>query len=288
MVWDKILMLTKKILLVLFATYLSCTSEVSSTKQTGKFNIEKDLYLAQFDCKTDTDDIHSIASVATILSDSRFSNVKYHVVAGTYGTQDGLYVPADELFEIAFGTHWSDAHSNFEQALNEVTKLVTKTLEEGGDIWIAEAGQSDFSASLIKNIKNTLPSIKIKSRIHIVQHSNWNENNTATDNLTYVKENADYIKIPDGNVIGNGSPGFYTEDKVNWKNYITGSKLINIWEKAFEIANKYNGQDGRHNNPAIAKGGMDFSDVSETCWIFDFNHLKNAVQFFEEFSSSNN
>lgn len=262
--------------------------ETSLVGLIGKFNIEKDLYLAQFDSKTDTDDIHSVAGVKTMLSDPRFSKVKYHAVAGAYGIQAGLYVPPNELFEIAFGTHWSDAHSNFEQALSEVTKLVMNTLKEGGDVWIAEAGQSDFSASLVRNIKSTFPSIKTKSRIHIVQHSNWNENNTAPNNLTYVKEYADYIKIPDGNVIGNGSPGFYTEDKVNWKNYITDSKLINVWEKAFEIANKYNGRDGRHNNPAIAGGGMDFSDVSETCWIFGFNYLKNAMLFFEEFSTSSN
>ena len=29
------------------------------------------------------------------------------------------------------------------------------------------------------------------------------------------------------------------------------------------IANRYNGKDNRHNNPAIANGGLDFSDVSE-------------------------
>lgn len=281
-------MFSKKIMSVLFLMCLSFSLETSSIKQTARFNIEKDLYLAQFDCKTDIDDIHSIAGVATMLSDSRLSNVKYHAVAGTYGIQEGLYVPGNELFEFAFGNHWSDAHSDLQQALSEVTKLVANTLNEDGDIWIAEAGQSDFSASLIKKIKNTFHSIKTKSRIHIVQHSNWNENNTTADNLSYVKENADYIKIPDGNIVGNGSPGFYSEEKVNWRNYITDSKLINIWEKAFEIANKYNGQDGRHNNLAIANDGMDFSDVSETCWIFGFNQLKDIEEFFKEFSSSNN
>ena len=119
-----------------------------------------------------------------------------------------------------------------------------------------------------------------------MQHSDWNENNTSTDDLTYVKENIDYIKIPDGNVIGNGSPGFTTEEKVNWKKYITNPKLTTVWKKAIEIANKYNGQDGRYKNPSIDKGGMDFSDVSETCWIFGFNHLKNIEQFFKEFASS--
>ena len=273
----------KKILLAFIVITLYSSSEAQLI---GKFNIEKDLFLAQFDCKTDVDDIYSIAGVATMLADPRFSNVKYHAVAGAYGIQEGLYVPPNDLFKIAFGSHWSDAHSNFKQALSEVTKLVTNTLEDGGDIWIAEAGQSNFSASLIKNIKTISPSIKTKSRIHIVQHSDWNENNTSPDDLTYVKENTDYIKIPDGNTIGNGSPGFSTEEKVNWKKYITDSRRKNIWEKAIEIANKYNGKDGRYKNPAIAKGGMDFSDVSESCWIFGFNHLKNVEDFFKEFASS--
>jgi len=278
-------MFFKKILLFLFVICLSSSSEAQLI---GKFNIEKDLYLAQFDCKTDVDDIYSIAGVATMLADSRFANVKYHAVAGAYGTQEGLYVPPNDLFKIAFGSHWSDAHTNFKKALNEVTKIVISTLKDGGNIWISEAGQSDFSASLIRTIKNTLPSINTKSRIHIVQHSDWNENNTSADNLAYVKKNTDYIKIPDGNIVGNGSPGFITEEKINLKNCISDSKLINVWEKAFEIANKYNGKDGRYKNPAIAKGGMDFSDVSEACWIFGFNHLKNVEQFFNEFSSSKN
>lgn len=279
-------MLFKKIILVLSIICLACSSETSSPKLIGKFNVKKDLYLAQFDCKTDTDDILSVAAVATMLNDPRFSDVKYHAVAGAYGIQEGLYVPPNDLFRIAFGNNWSDAHTNFEQALSEVTKVVTNTLKDGGDIWITEAGQSDFSASLIKNIKDTLPSINTKTRIHIVQHSDWNENNTMSDDLTYVKENTDYIKIPDGNVVGNGSPGFHTEEKVNWRNYITDPKLISIWEKAFEIVNKYNGKDGRYKNPAIAKGGMDFSDVTESCWIFGFNDLKNADQFFKEFSTT--
>jgi hypothetical protein len=276
------------IVLVLLMIFISCTNKIPSTKLLGKFNVEKDLYLAQFDCKTDTDDIHSVAGVKTMLNDHRFSKVKYHAVAGAYGIQDGLYVTANEIFEMAFVDHWSDAHTNFEQALDEVTNIAVNTLNCGGNIWIAEAGQSDFSASLVRIIKSTTPSINTNSRIHIVQHSKWNENQTTPDKLAYVKENSGYIKIPDGNVIGNGSPGFYTEEKVNWRKYITDTKLINVWEKAFEIANKYNGRDGRHNNPAIAKGGMDFSDVSETCWIFGFNHLENAEEFFEEFTSSKN
>ncbi|HEY5918605.1 MAG TPA: hypothetical protein VIU13_14410, partial [Chryseolinea sp.] len=72
----------------------------------GRFNVEADLLLAQFDCKTDVDDLHSAAGLSTLLSNSDFSKIKYHAVAGTYGTQEGLYVPPNELFQLAFGNSW--------------------------------------------------------------------------------------------------------------------------------------------------------------------------------------
>ena len=124
----------------------------------------------------------------------------------------------------------------------------------------------------------------MKSRINIVQHSNWNEKQTTPEDLSFVKSNIAYHKIPDGNVIGNGSPGFYTESLVNWQDYIKEPKLVDIWMMAIDVANVYNGKDNRHNNPAIANGGLDFSDVAETCWIFGFENLENAEQFFKEFS----
>jgi hypothetical protein len=199
-----------------------------------------------------------------------------------------LYVPANELFEAAFGRNWSDAHSNFELALKEVTLIATNTMENGGNIWIADAGQSDFSAVLVRNIKSSLPKIDTKSRINVVQHSDWNESVTAPDNLSYVKSNASYHKIPDGNVLGNGSPGLKTDKIVNWQDYITHPEIAHIWEMAIEIANKYNGKEDRYKNAEIANGGLDFSDVSETCWIFGFESLINIEQFFQEFSTSSN
>jgi hypothetical protein len=275
-------MLLKSINMLFFLVILtSCHYESPSI--IGEFKVESDLFLAQFDCKTDVDDIHSVAGIATILADPRFSNVHYHAVAGAYGTQEGLYVPANNLFNASFGKNWSDAHSNYEKALKEVTLIAINTLKDGGRIWIAEAGQSDFSADLIKNIKSTLPHIKTANRIHVVQHSDWNESSTSEVDLAFVKANASYHKIPDGNEIGNGSPGFKTDTAADWKDFNIQPELLNIWEMAFEIANRYNGKDGRYLNASIASGGMDFSDVSETCWIFGFNHLLNAEQFFNEF-----
>ena len=56
-----------------------------------------------------------------------------------------------------------------------------------------------------------------------------------------------------------------------------------IWTLARETANSFNGREGRYHNEAIAAGGMDFSDVSETCWIMGCGDLRDAEAFFAEF-----
>ncbi|MFO7369090.1 MAG: hypothetical protein R6X09_02340 [Bacteroidales bacterium] len=248
------------------------------------FNKEKDLLLVQFDCKTDVDDIHTMASLATLMADSGFSNIEFHVVTGTYGTQEGLYVPPNDLLKLAFKDNWTDAHENFNQAVQKVKSLVIKTLTSQGDVWIADAGQSDFSAELIKAVQATHPEIDVLKRIHVVQHSNWNEEVTSPDRLQYVKDHADYQKIPDGNVVGNGTPGFRSPDYTRWKDRITDPGLTEIWQLAIDIANKYNGKEGRYLNEAISAGGLDFSDLSEVCWILGLSDIRDTEHFFELFS----
>lgn len=278
-------MLTKYLgLIIVIILLTSCSNNQTSSKIIGNFNVEKDLFLVNFDCKTNVEDIHSIAGVATMLNHPRFAEVNYHAVAGTYGIQEGSYVPANELLYIAFGTNWSDAHTNFDHALNEVAGLVTKTLANDGSIWIAEAGQSDFTAALIQTLGSDYPQLFNQNRINVIQHSDWNENSTNTENIKIVKENCKYTKIPDGNEIGNGSPGLKTTESINISNYIKDPKLLEIWKTANEIADNFNGKENRYNNLSIANGGLDFSDVSETCWIFGYNHLKDVEMFFEEFS----
>jgi hypothetical protein len=246
----------------------------------GRFNIEKDLLLAQFDCKTDVDDLHSAAALSMLLANSSFSKIKYHAVAGTYGIQEGLYVPPNDLFKLAFGNNWTDAHENVESAIKQVKAIVQSTLANGGDIWIAEAGQSDFSALLVKNIQADLPQVKTLQRIHIVQHSDWNEEVTTPASLQFVKQNTDYHKIADGNVVGNGTPGFRSPEFTGWKNKIKNSRLKEIWQLAVDLGIKYNGKDGRYNNGAVAAGGLDFSDISETCWILGVESIKDTEHFF--------
>ena len=273
--------------LVIGAFLSSCAfQEGSEPDLLGRFDRDKDLYLAHFDVKTDVDDVHSVAGVATMLADPRFSKVRFHAVAGTYGIQEGLYVPAEELFRLAFEEHWSDAHASFDKALNEVSNLAIETLKDGGSIWIADAGQSDFSAALVRRIQELMPEAAVRDHIHVVQHADWNEEVTTADDLAFVKEFVSYHKIPDGNAPGNGTPGFRSDTTISWQEQVSDARLQEIWTTAIRIANTYNGADGRYLNESIQKGGLDFSDVAEMTWIFGFSDLVDANDFFREFSHS--
>lgn len=270
---------------LVFFILIGCksTTVAQEPDSADRFRIGKDLLLAQFDCKTDVDDLHSVAAFATLMAQPQYAKVDFHAVAGTYGTQDGLYVPPNDLFRLAFNENWSDAHANRPAALLRVKERVTKTLDRGGTIWIADAGQSDFSALLIQSIQQEQPELETKSRFHVVQHSNWNESVTTPSLLAFVKQNAQYHKIPDGNAMGNGSPGFRTPGYGNWRSQLQDSRLLAIWHLAVSLGNQYNGKEGRYNNKAIASGGLDFSDLSETCYILGLEAIEDTAEYFERF-----
>ena len=275
----------KRLLLLVMLTvvYHSCkiNNKIRHDAERMEFDIRDDLLLLHYDCKTDVDDLHSIAAAASLIRMPAYTKLNYHAVAGSYGVQEGEYVPANTLFALAFGDRWSDAHANYDKALEEVYAKVSKVLDSGGQIWIAEAGQSDFSASLIAKTHKNMSGINTTKSIHIVQHSNWNEEETSEENLTYVKEHSDYQKIPDGNAPNNRSPGYSTAEKVNWSDLIDHKELLAIWRLAIDLADTYNGSDGRYLNKAIKAGGMDFSDFCEVHHILNLQGADNCAEYFE-------
>lgn len=265
------------------ALILASISILSSNAQSPRINLEKDLLLVQYDCKTDVDDLQSVAAFRTIIANEKYVTINFHAVAGAYGIQEGLYVPPNDLFELAFDDRWSDAHTNFEKALKEVVEKVKTTLQIGGDVWVAEAGQSDFTAAVVKTIQAEEPDLNTRERFHVVQHSTWNEEVTAPDKLAFVKANTDYYKIPDGNATGNGTPGFREPNPKDWKAHVNDAELINIWHQANRLAIQYNGKDGRYVNEAMRAGGLDFSDTAEVCWILGLENLEDTEAFFTYF-----
>lgn len=253
------------------------------TAQKPNYDISKDLLLVQLDCKTDIDDLHTAAGLATLLNHPDYKHLNYYAVAGSYGIQEGLYVPPNELMKMAFKNNWTDADKEWEASVARVAKLVVKTIKNGGDVWVAEAGQSDFTADWVKQISNQNPSIKIKEHIHVVQHSDWNESVTEPTKLKYTQTVTDYHKIADGNAVGNGTPGLKSDGKVAWETKINDEKLTDIWNTAIRLGNQYNGKDGRYLNESVDEGGLDFSDLSEVCYILGLMEIKGTDQFFDYF-----
>ena len=269
---------------ILLLTMACRTSKVANIAGSSKFDLNQDLLLVQYDCKTDVDDLHSVAAFATLISNPQFANINYHAVAGTYGTQDGLYVPPYDLMQLVFGDNWSDANQNFDAAIDSTMKRVSKVLNENGDIWIAEAGQSDFSAGLIRAIQQTMSQVNTKDRVHIVQHSDWNEKVTDQVDLLYAKQESHYQKIPDGNTLDNGTPGFRDPAFTQLMNHLTNKQLVKTWHVAIDLSNTYNGKEGRYLNKAIKTGGLDFSDFSEVCWILNLSEIRGVQDFFLQYA----
>jgi len=89
--------------------------------------------LLHYDCKTDVDDLQSVAAFATLQAHGEYAKLKFHAVAGTYGMQEGLYVPAEELFRLAFKDNWSDAHDDYVRSIEIVSRKVLSTLKNKGD-----------------------------------------------------------------------------------------------------------------------------------------------------------
>lgn len=266
-----------------FLLALPCVLAVPVQAQTvGHFDVSRDLFLPQFDSKTDVDDLHSVAGVATMLSSPKLRGVRFHAVAGAYGMQEGLYVPAPELFDLAFGAKWSDAHENRAAALDRVAALAAETLAAGGSVWVAEAGQSDFTADWLDRLEQA-GLAEALDRVHVVQHSDWNEEVTTPERLASVKARASYHRIADGNGSGNGTPNFKTDSGAAWPLAEDLETTGPAWSLARTLADRYNGSEQRYLNTAIAAGGLDFSDVVESCWIFGYASIEDVAGFFETF-----
>jgi hypothetical protein len=240
----------------------------------GRFNITKDFLLANFDTKPDPDDIHSMAALGTMLKDSRFAGVKYYAITGAYGSQGGTFLNATSVMNIAFPGSWMSAHNNFANAVNTVLTKVIPILSAGGHLWVQEAGQSNFTAAIVRRLQTELPSVDTRIYVHVVQHSNWNEQQTNQTDLGFVRAATQYNKINDGN------PAFANGNGSNWGRATSNATVGNLWAVTRQSAQSQNNQG--HNNTNIGGGGFDFSDASEDCFIFGFPYTSVDI-FFNTF-----
>jgi len=281
----------KLLLFVLLITALSLQGQ-------NNFNKEKDLFIAQFDSYPDSDDVHSQAAVGSLLAHPDFQGVNYLGVAGAYGNQPSnnnmQYIDTKSLFKIGFGEEnadWIDAHADrvvnndYTYSADFIADKAKPILQAGGKIWVMEAGQSNITADWVaeliaEGVTNT------KTHVIVVQHSSWNEGQTNSSDLDYVKNNANYVQIDDGNRPygtgtdrGDNTPDFEEEDETYMTQILSSSNPNNftrtMWTNANDLA-----LGSSYTYGPIPGGGIDFSDTCEVMWIFDLNHDYKTVQSF--------
>ncbi|OED41136.1 hypothetical protein AB833_10280 [Chromatiales bacterium (ex Bugula neritina AB1)] len=231
----------------------------------GRFNASRDLVALHFDHAPDRDDGHAAAAALAVV---RKLGLNVQVVSATYGVWSAdRYVPESvSLMNSVWGSNWLDAHNSHSMSVEQATQRWVTTLSAGGDVWIAEGGPSDFTAAVIQNIARQYPEIQTRSRIHLIQHSDWNEDHTLRASLNYVRSNVRYVKIADGNE-PNATADFRNFSQ-SFVDGVTRSQYGSAWRAAFSYLSPYE--------------KLDFSDTVELLHIVGTS--LNAVATVDDFA----
>jgi hypothetical protein len=231
------------------------------------FNPYKDLISLHYDYAPDKDDGQSAAADRSMLQTLMSQEwIKHHTVAvsGTYGlNKDTFNKQSDNVMDAVWGdVGWIAANDDWQAAVEALTDKWLKIINNGGNIWIKEGGQSDMTADVIKRIVRTDSNLKIQDRIFVVQHSDWNEEQTTPEALAYVKNMATYIRINDANRYLNIKGG----DVVFVKAALAHPNYGKYWKAAFDYY------------PPTER--LDFSDTGELFHILKRGEL--GVNAFKE------
>jgi len=225
------------------------------------FDPERDLISLHYDHAPDKDDGHSAAADRTVLETIYGKQwLPEHVlpVSGAYGKNKHRFnEKSDAVMEATWAERggWLSAHEDWDGTVDAVAQRWAKRLEAGGDIWVKDGGQSDLTADVVRKLKAEMPDLDATKRIHVVQHSDWNENQTTDEDLAYTKQQSDYIRIKDANRYLNKKGGDDRFEKSAASHPVFGKS----WQAAFE----YYDPDHR----------LDFSDTGELLHILGLGEL---------------
>ncbi|MCJ8190694.1 hypothetical protein [Sphingomicrobium aestuariivivum] len=257
---------------------VAASQSCAGAPKIGLFDPARDLLVANYDGKPDVDDLQAVAGLGSVLKDPAFACVDYVATAGAYGSQGGEYLAAPELFDLAFGDRWLDAHGAREETIGTLARRMLETTSTGGRVWVAEAGQSDVTAAAVRRIPEEL-----WRRVHVVQHSYWNESQTGAEAIQTVVYNTSYHRVQDGNFADNGSPAFNTKDGSHWAALLSHPEVGPLWTEAKRLSDLHNPR-AAYVNPAVAAGGLDFSDTVEVAYIFGFDDMAGVGDFVARFA----
>ena len=240
------------------------------------FDPKSDIISLHYDHAPDRDDGHSAAADRTILEILQDRDwIRKHTIAvsGAYGKNKGKFnAKSDAVMDAVWKDcgGWISAHRDWDGTVAELAVRWGAVLKTGGDVWVKEGGQSDITADVVRRLKKQLPGVDTTSRIHIVQHSNWNENQTGDQALAYGKKNTHYIRIRDANR--------YLNRKGGDASFVKAAKGHPVFGPAWKAAFDYYNPEKR----------LDFSDTGELMHMLGLGEI--GIEAFQKrfLSSSTN
>jgi len=256
-----------------------------------------DLISLHYDHCSDPDDGHSAAADRT-MSDELGLGDYVHVVSGTYGSGmgSGFQEASDNVMNAAWGDDWLDAHGSYSDSVENTASRFYNRIQNGAHVWVKEGGPSDFTAAVVRRLRSNeypyrLSQTKTRNRIHVVQHGptdgtvGFNERNTIAANLTYVKNNTDYIYIGNGNESGNGTARLVISNTPSLKEDFIEDALAHstsgsVWRAAFNYWHPISGGTVKNWGHKV-----DFSDTVELLHIMEIgtNTISKASEFASHF-----
>ena len=263
-----------------------------------------DVLALHYDCSPDPDDLLSCPADRALL-ESRFGRawVASHVLAviGTYGGGNGRVSwfkegPCERVAQAVWGevggylraglplagvggAKSAELRGLHTEAVAHAARRWRHALEGGGQVYVKEGGQSDFTAAVVR----VLEAWRAGSGrcVHIVQHAGWNEDQNSAGVTAYLQANADYLgpitrgsgPITDGNLYMAAVRGAYNSAFVR---AALGSWMGCAWSVAFHEFQSCPfacyGHCWREGAPMHEPGRnvsecLDFSDTHELAFI---------------------
>lgn len=261
------------------------------TKQLGNNSLygNGDLIALHYDIAPDLDDLHALAAGCTV---TKCFGIDPCVVIGAHGGINGREAQykqspggtsstrqelANAVAQAAYGNNGyidtnGESTGQWDQAVQEACQKWLPVIQSGNDIWVADGGPMDFTADVLDCVVAAGVSLnQLKQRVHVVQHSAWNENNTQPGKLNVVQNQTDYIKIQDGNNPNSTADLNDNSDLNSFENWANSSDCSAAWAAAF---------DGYDPNDKL-----DFSDTVELLHILGIgsNIVDDPTDFYNYF-----
>jgi len=223
-----------------------------------------DLVALHYDNCPDRDDGHALPSGKAVVERSGLSNVI--VVNGTCGDNNrNQYQSGSEaVVRAVWGNQWLDYFNQPQASVQAAALRWAQVLSNGGEVWVAEGGPSDFTASVLQSLNSQNPSLNLKN-VHVIQHAagtGFNEANSAR--IGVVRALADYRAIPNGNIGGNGSANLNMRSTF-FVGVARQSAFSNEWNAAF--------------NYLDPNRRLDFSDTVELLYLINDTSTNNVDDF---------